>query len=248
MFDIIGKKIKTADYLADSVSKMKWTPKFVTLHNTAVPKISDRPSGFNEQSMKNLLGYYAGMGWSGGPHFFVDQTGVWAFNPITKSGVHSPSWNKTAIGVEMLGDYNAEAFNSGDGLKIQNNTMQLLADLCVHFGFDPSTIKLHKEDPKTDHDCPGKNVVKSDVIAKVTKLCEVPTKIIIYRKGMGHDPAGIVAGVLKDNRNFALVSDIAKIVGFNNGKVGLVAVADVLGAKYTYAWHEEEMKLYCVEK
>jgi hypothetical protein len=40
--------------------------------------------------------------------------------------------------------------------------------LCRKFGWDPAkVIKLHKEDPKTDHNCPGKNVSKADVIARV---------------------------------------------------------------------------------
>lgn len=248
MFSIIGKPVNVVDYLKSNSGKMMWTPKFIVLHNTAEPTLAQRPKGFTGQQMINLQGYYSGMGWQGGPHFFVDQDEVWAFNPITKKGTHSPSYNSVAIGVEMLGDYNIESFSSGDGLKVKNMTMDLLAKLCDHFNFNPSTIKLHKEDPKTTHDCPGKNVIKTDVINCVANLMIKNTKIVIYRKGYGHDPVGVVSGTFENGSNYAKVEDLEKIVGFNNGFSGIAKVVNVLGNKYTFSWDEPNLKLYCVEK
>lgn len=248
MFDIIGKSVNVVDYLKSSDGKMTWTPQFIVLHNTAEPTLAQRPNGFTEQQMINLQGYYSGMGWKGGPHFFVDQDEVWAFNPITKRGTHSPSWNSKAIGVEMLGDYNIESFSLGGGLKVKNVAMDLLAKLCDHFDFDPSTIRLHKEDPETTHDdCPGKNVSKSDVINCVTNLMVKHTKIVIYRKGYGHDPVGVVDGTFKNGSNYTKVEDLKKIVGFDNGFTGVAKVADVLKGKYTFSWDEKNLRLYCVE-
>jgi hypothetical protein len=54
-----------------------------------------------------------------------------------------------------------------------------MATLCAVIGLDPATIKLHKEDPATTHDCPGKNVKKAEVIAEVQAL-------IMARHGGGH--------------------------------------------------------------
>ena len=156
MFEIIGKKINIKGYLEAYTKNMQWAPTFCVLHNTASPTLEQRPNGFSEEQMKNLQGYYSGMGWNGGPHFFVDQFGVWAFNPIYKKGTHSPSWNSVAIGVEMLGDYSYENFTSGAGNQVRQNTIDLMAELHLHFNFDASTMKIHKEDPKTDHNCPGK--------------------------------------------------------------------------------------------
>jgi hypothetical protein len=248
MFEIIGKKVNVKEYLNSYMHNMNWTPNFCVLHNTASPSISQRPNGFTEEQMKSLQGYYSGMGWKGGPHFFVDQNGVWAFNPINKKGTHSPSWNATAIGVEMLGDYNVESFNSGDGQKIQSNALKLMADLHTFFELDPSTMKIHKEDPKTTHDCPGKNVIKSDFVKAFSALMNQISKIIIYKKGYGHEPAGVVNGYYKNNTNYAQVEDLKKIVGFDNGLSHEQKVRDVLGDKYTYSWDAANLKLYCVEK
>ena len=41
-----------------------------------------------------------GKGWSGGPHLFIANDGIWEFNRLTKPGVHAPSWNKVALGVD----------------------------------------------------------------------------------------------------------------------------------------------------
>lgn len=254
-------KIDNAQYLSKDISpkiitypqNAVWAPKFIVLHNTAVPNIARRPHGFTAKHMEGLRGYYSGMGWKGGPHYFVDQNGVWVFNPIGLPGVHSPSWNKTAIGVEMLGDFEHDDFNTGDGAKIKNNAVELVASLSYFFSFDPETMKLHREDKKTTHNCPGKNVKKADFVNLVkevmaSKYPPVESKIVFYKKGQGHDPVGVVAGVVKNGVNYAKVSDVQAIVGFNNGKTGEVPVKDILGNKYTYSWDSNAKKLYCVEK
>lgn len=247
MFDIIGKKINVKEYLDNYTNNMQWTPTFCVLHNTATPTLAQRPNGFTEEHMKSLQGYYSGLGWSGGPHFFVDQNGVWAFNPINKKGVHSPSWNSVAIGVEMLGDYSFESFIQGNGAKVRQNSIDLMAELHTHFDFDTSTMKIHKEDPKTDHNCPGKNVIKSDFVNALNNAMQKDSKIVIYKKGYGHEPVGVVNGHYKNGSNYALVSELQKVVGFNNGLTGEQKVKDVLTNKYTYSWDSKNMKLYCVE-
>lgn len=247
MFRIVGKKVNIKDYLRTIVD-MKWNPQFIVLHNTATPSLAQRPTGFTEQQMKNLQGYYSGKGWPGGPHFFVDQNGIWAFNPIELPGVHSPSWNKKSIGVEMLGDYSYEAFNSGDGAKVRDNAVLLISELSKYFNFDPTTMKLHKEDKKTTHNCPGKNVIKDDFIKLVQKEINKETKIVIYRNNNGHDPAGIVKGSFKDGVNYASVNDIEAVTKTHCGKTGIIPVRDILGNKYTYSWDAPNMKLNCVEK
>lgn len=142
-----------------------WSPQFVVLHNTGVPKLSDKPHGFNAASMDALQDYYQHTQvWSGGPHLFVDQNGVWSFNDPRYPGVHSPSWNHLAFGVEMLGDYDTESFTAGDGLAVHNNAVRAVAALSFAFGLDTGTMKLHREDPLTDHHCPGDNVDKGAFI------------------------------------------------------------------------------------
>jgi len=45
--------------------------------------------------------------------------------------------------------------------------MVALATLHAALGLNPDTLRLHKEDPKTTHICPGKNVIKADIIGGV---------------------------------------------------------------------------------
>jgi hypothetical protein len=146
-----------------------WRPSFVVLHNTFDPTLADRPNGLTQDSILNLQHYYRDqLGWSAGPHLFVDDLQIWAFTPLTVSGVHSPSWNQVSLGVEMLGNYQTEAFTSGRGLAVQNNAAAAIATLTEVLGLDPDSMKLHREDPKTTHrDCPGDNVSKSGFIAAV---------------------------------------------------------------------------------
>lgn len=172
--DIVGKQFKVASlpsYL-DTIKVMAWHPTFVVLHNTDVPNLSQRPQGFTAQHMQNLVTYYRDQcHWHAGPHFFVDDNGIWAFTPLNYAGDHSPSWNQSAIGVEMLGDYDHDSFTVGRGEDVHINAINLLAQLCVKFKMNPADIKLHKEDPKTTHkNCPGQHVDKATVIQEVTVL------------------------------------------------------------------------------
>src|SRR5262245_2849990 len=150
-----------------------WRPSGIALHNTASPTLDQWWHGGTspEQRMKNLRNYYENdMGWSAGPHAFVDGKSIWIFTPFNVKGVHSPSWNGTRLGIEMVGDYNKESDEVGMGAEVMKLTVGLFAECCEYYGWpcDGNIIKLHKEDPATDHDCPGKNVVKNEFLTDVT--------------------------------------------------------------------------------
>lgn len=151
-----------------------WRPSGMTLHNTAEPNLeqwwhSGTPPA---QRMENLQSYYENdMGWSAGPHAFVDGESIWVMTDFNVQGVHSPSWNGTRLGIEMVGDYDVESDETGMGAKVMQLTVALFGECHAFYGWEPSnnSIKLHKEDPATDHDCPGANVVKSEFISDVTE-------------------------------------------------------------------------------
>lgn len=173
---IVGKAFspKTFDDYCHTLGWSAWRPGFVVLHNTGAPSLAQRPAGFTAQHMKNFESYYRDTnGWSAGPHLFIDDKQIWVFTPLTVSGVHSPSFNKTALGVEMLGDFEKEPFSSGRGAKVRDNTVAALATLHAILGLEPKTLKLHREDPKTTHACPGSSVKKLDIIQRVQDLMEV---------------------------------------------------------------------------
>lgn len=150
-----------------------WRPSGIVQHNTASPTLEQWwHSGTSpEQRMKNLKNYYQNeMGWSAGPHAFVDGVSYWIMTDFNVSGVHSPSWNATRLGIEMVGDYDTESDESGIGKQVMDMTIALFGECCAFFGWEPNNdkIKQHKEDPATDHDCPGSNVVKSEFLTDVT--------------------------------------------------------------------------------
>src|SRR5882724_2828263 len=149
----------------DTIGFDTWRPQFVVLHNTAVPKLADWHSVSGAVRMRGLESYYRdAQHWSAGPHLFVADDLIWVFTPLNVSGVHSPSWNSIAWGVEMVGDYEVELFNAD----VRNNAVNALAVLPAALGLDPNTLCLHKEDPLTTHNCPGKNVDKSDMITALS--------------------------------------------------------------------------------
>ena len=182
---IVGLSFDAAgfDAYVKGLNWSNWRPEFIAIHNTAVPSLAQRPNGFSRQHITNLAGYYQGLGWRAGPHLFIDDHQIWVFTPLTTTGRHSPSWNNLALGFEMLGDYASEPFTSGRGLAVRRNAIAATATVSRRLGLNPKTIRLHKEDPATNHDCPGKNVEKAAFIA------DVQAAINRHYSAADHDPA-----------------------------------------------------------
>ena len=148
----------------DALDFTSWKPIGIVWHNTAEPNLKRWHDYPRLHWMTNLESYYKGLGWNGGPHLFCDDgpDGIGLFNPLNRRGTHSPSFNAQYIGIEHVGDYNVEDDDSGAGLKVKTNGIVATAILCARLGIpvDAEHIKLHKEDPRTDHDCPGKNMAQ----------------------------------------------------------------------------------------
>lgn len=170
----IVKESFSADSFDAYVRGLKWDswkPEFIVLHNTAAPSLRQRPNGLLRAHIESLESYYRDtQKWSSGPHLFVDDRQIWVFTPLTTPGTHSPSWNRIALGVEMLGDYETEAFVTGRGARVRHNAVCAVASLSEVLALDSSTLRLHREDAKTTHACPGKYVVKKDFIQSVHDL------------------------------------------------------------------------------
>ena len=172
---IVGKSFVPEDFesYCHTLHWITWRPSFIVLHNTAIPSLAQRPGGLTEQHIRNMEAFYRDTEqWSAGPHLFVDDKQIWVFTPLTMSGVHSPSWNKIALGIEMLGDYETEPFSDGRGLAVRRNAVSAMTTISAVLGLDPQTMKLHWEDPGTTHKCPGKNVDKAEVIKNVVDLMQ----------------------------------------------------------------------------
>jgi len=222
---IVGKSFQP-DEFAEYVNNLTFTtfvPDFIVLHNTAVPSLASRPNGLTKQHILGLESYYRDdMHWSAGPHLFIDDKQIWVFTQLTTSGVHSPSWNSKSIGVEMLGDFNREEFNSGRGAKVKENSAIAISILSMALGINPDTMKLHKEDSATDHDCPGKNVDKKKFIALVKEYIVEPDEDVVELTSDGPEvveckvtePVQEVVVQVTETKTWSLWRAIMRLFGF----------------------------------
>lgn len=206
------------------LSWAKWRPSKIVWHNTAAPTLAqwiktadeDRAAGRipGITRIRNLEAFFRdNNGWSGCPHLFIANDYIWEMNVLTSPGVHSPSWNSTSIGIEMIGDYDAEAADTGEGLKVKQNTVFATAILCEAIGLEPTsgtvdashgthgTIFLHKQDWKTTHDCPGKHMAddKAEMIAGVASLMS---------GGDAHDIGGVSGPPIAPKSGVATIDDL----------------------------------------
>jgi len=191
---IVGKSF-TPDEFEKYVRSLKfglWRPRFVVVHNTSVPDTKTwkqwqtrKPPVTDEKWARNLEAYYKNLGWSGCPHVFVTPGSILAMNPLTTFGTHSPAWNSISWGVETVGEFERDSFSG----PIKDHLVAALATLHAAAGLQLSSyargvrgLHLHKEDPLTTHtSCPGKKMVKADLIAAVQAEIE--------RRHAGEHPA-----------------------------------------------------------
>jgi N-acetylmuramoyl-L-alanine amidase len=162
-------------------------PAFITLHNTSTPDIKLWQSwapAKRQQYILNMQPYYENMGWRGGPHFFVPpQTDICAFgfNDLMAAGTHASCFNNVSIGIEMVGEFDSEAFDSGPGAQVADNAIYLMALLHNKIGLTPTPyaynrfgLHFHVECKADNHDCPGKLARKPDIVARVkAKMAEL---------------------------------------------------------------------------
>lgn len=152
--------------------------KFLTLHNTSAPTLTQwAESGpAHDARIRNLEAYYQQqLGWHAGPHLFVSRSYINGFSDLTQPGVHASCFNHTSIGIEMVGEYNIEEFNSGDGAMVRDNAVHALAVLHRKLSLRPdgykygvSGLHFHIECVHDNHDCPGtKARNKPDLVARI---------------------------------------------------------------------------------
>lgn len=184
------------EYLRD-IPPPLWV-QFIVVHNTGAPSLKTYRGYKNRanpvtdtQWLKNLEKYYRDQQrWKAGPHWFVtpNAKGLLAFTPSTVPGTHTPSWNSKSIGVEVVGDFDAEAF----GPDTKRNLVALLAALHSWLGLSPTTLRFHKEDRATTHkNCPGRNINKAELIELVQeKMDETGGKMTFASLDMPLDNEG----------------------------------------------------------
>lgn len=144
--------------------------KAITLHHTGSPSLADRPKGLLIQLIHNLHDFYAGTkGWRAGPHIFVDEDEIFGMSDLRRPGVHAVSFNKLAVGVEVLGNYDLEDPSSGRGLACWRNAAAATGALLswMNLSATEDTVLFHRDDPQTTKKCPGKRVNKEWVLGLI---------------------------------------------------------------------------------
>ncbi|MDD2722037.1 MAG: peptidoglycan recognition family protein [Gallionella sp.] len=158
-----------AEYLT-TLERPMWC-RAVVLHHTGAPCLADRPKGLLIQHMHNLQYFYQQeKGWSAGPHLFVDEDELFGMCDLTKKGIHAVSFNSLAIGIEVLGNYDAEDPLTGRGLQCWTMAAAAVKALLDWLGLPATeqTILFHRDDPTTGKKCPGSKVLKPWIIDLVT--------------------------------------------------------------------------------
>jgi hypothetical protein len=118
--------------------------------------------------MRGMQAYYAGMGWTSGPHLYAAPDGIWLATPMSRVGIHAGTGNGSvkqgwySIGLEMVGDFDA-ARPAG---AVWANALAVMAGLSARLGIAPRLlISFHRDSsPKS---CPGRAVAKEWAWAEV---------------------------------------------------------------------------------
>lgn len=172
--DSFGEYLKT-------LKKPNWA-KAVCLHHTAIPSLAQRPKGWTIQHIENMREFYKGMGWRSGPHLYTDEDQVFGMTPLTETGVHAVSFNRSAIGIEALGNYSKGGENpfSGRGLEVWKLTAQITRHILdwLSLPANEKTVLFHRDDPKTSKDCPGSQVDKKWILSLINQNLVSSTPIV----------------------------------------------------------------------
>lgn len=164
-----------ASYLK-TVNKPSWA-RSVCLHHTAAPSLHQRPDGFLVKHLENMRNYYSKeLGWRSGPHLFIDEDQVWGMTPLDVTGIHAASFNRSSIGIEVLGDYDNEDPKKGRGLQCWETAAAATKMLLewLKLPANDKTVLFHRDDPKTTKTCPGGKVQKTWVLGLINGAATVP--------------------------------------------------------------------------
>lgn len=163
--------------------KKGWRPNAICLHNTYIPDIAQGLSSPEADREANYKAGYLRMGWHSGPHLNVWPTDVWELCDLEQDGVHASCFNRGpphgtygAIGIEMLGNFahGADDFHSGPGAQIRDLSVLVMAALYRKLMLDPERMLFHRDCLADHHPCPGDQVDKQDMIARVkAKMVEL---------------------------------------------------------------------------
>lgn len=216
-FNNVGK-VWTPESFGEYLKTIKpptWA-KAVCLHHTSSPSLAQRPKGWTIQHIVNMKDFYRGMGWKSGPQLFTDEDQVFGMTPLTETGVHAVSFNRSAIGIEALGHYSkgGESPFSGRGLQVWQNTTWVTANLLkwLNLPVNDKTVLFHRDDPKTSKDCPGAQISKEWILKMVQED---------YSMGnlMDSLKVDLSSKIIENEKKFIPVAETLKSKGYSDAEI-----------------------------
>ena len=217
---------------------LDWKPKGITVHHTSAPSLNQRPNGLTSAHIHNIEEYYKGLGWSAGPHLFVDQTGVWTFTPMNVRGVHAVSFNATRLGIEMLGDYDEESPDP----QVMYNAQMAIVTILRRLGLGSDKVNFHRDDPKTSKTCPGLHIDKALFVGRISALMGPSGFISIYFNGEDTKVKGIFT--YGSESVTASAHDLMQAINGTTVPDVPVGVAVFLRAKgYEVSWDSKNLRV-----
>lgn len=150
----------------------------ITLHHTYIPRVNQWQG---EASIKGMVEFYKGKGWTAGPHLFLAQgspkvewDGIWQMTPLNLPGVHGTACNAHYWGIEVVGDYDAAPWSAELRTMVLGTTAAMLR--WRKLPLSPATVNGHRNcpSPKT---CPGKQINLDEVrVWLAPLLAPLPTQ------------------------------------------------------------------------
>jgi hypothetical protein len=141
-------------------------PSRLVLHHTFRPT---QAQWAGLASMRAIQRYYAGKGWTAGPHIFVGPDGIWLATPMSRIGVHAGVGNGSlaqgwySIGLEMVGEFNVSRPTG----PVWELSRAVMGELARRLNLAPRQLVSFHRDYTSTKSCPGWAVSKDWVWASV---------------------------------------------------------------------------------
>lgn len=140
-------------------------PNKLVVHHTWRPT---KAQWKGEKSMLGLESYYEKLGWRTGPHLFVAEDGIWLFSPMNTMGTHAGVGNANSIGIEIVGDYDAQKWEG----ETKKNAIGVIKVLSKHLDINNEMIKFHND--YSTKSCPGHAITKEWLFNELAEDSTVP--------------------------------------------------------------------------
>jgi hypothetical protein len=180
-------------------------PDTIVLHHTAIPAASWAPAGDpdrwwdahegglsalaiqakRQKQLDALRDYYRSLGWSAGPHLFIDERWIWLFTPMNTIGIHAKAGNSWrsggrlhySIGIEVIGDYTRVQWPAAVAANVHTACQALAARLGIQLAYRPAPKnrpELHQGSVCSHRDfnkpaCPGNAITEGYYIDVLTE-------------------------------------------------------------------------------